>query len=143
MFSSSRSRELLLLISNDKLFIFVCFSGAYAQAANTAIVLVGGVSPSQVFWQVSGTLTVGSGAVGATFRGIALGATQITLTTGSSITGRIFSQTGVAIQKADISQPQDAGCSSNTVTVTEGEVDSIQAMVNADNEHAPPFQSTP
>jgi hypothetical protein len=97
-------------------------SGTYAQAPNTGIVLVGGVRPSQIFWQVAGTFTVGSGAVGASFQGIALGATQVTLTTGSTVNGRIFSQTAVAIQDATIMQPQDnrADCGALTVTVTRG-----------------------
>ena len=85
--------------------------------------LVGGVRPSQVYFQVAGTFTIGSGAVGASFQGIALAATQVTITTGSTVNGRIFSQTAIAIQDSNIMQPsENDGCGGNagTVTVTEG-----------------------
>lgn len=86
----------------------------YAQAANTAIILVGGVRPSQVFWQVAGTFTVGDASGGATFNGIALSATQVTITTGSYFSGRILGQTGVALQQTYVQQPQDTASSCNT-----------------------------
>lgn len=78
--------------------------------------LVGGVRPSQVYWQVAGTFDV----QGASFQGIALAATQVTIGTGSTVNGRIFSQTGVALQDSNIMEPnQDDGCgASGTVTVT-------------------------
>jgi hypothetical protein len=93
-------------------------SGTYAQAANTGIVLVGGVRPSTVFWQVAGTMEIGSGATGASFQGIALAATQITAITGSTINGRLLSQTAVALQDVNIMQPQDSANCGNSVTVT-------------------------
>jgi hypothetical protein len=105
-----------------RLLTSLLYSGTYAQAPNTAIVLVGGVRPSQVFWQVSGTFTVGASAQGASFQGIVLAATQVTLTTRSTITGRIYSQTGIAIQQTNIMQPQDGNsCGPSTVTLTQGE----------------------
>jgi len=61
---------------------------------------------------------VGSGAVGASFQGIILAATQVTIVSGSTVTGRIYSQTGIAIQNANIMQPQDNGCGATTVTVS-------------------------
>jgi hypothetical protein len=86
--------------------------------ANTGIVLVGGVRAQDVFWQVAGTFTVGSGAQGASFQGIALAATQITITTGSTVNGRLLSQTGIAIQDSNIMQPNNDGCGAQTVTIT-------------------------
>ncbi|ORY25809.1 ice-binding protein [Naematelia encephala] len=106
--------NVILSGSCGDVFIFQ-IPGTFAQAANTAIVLVGGVTPSTVFWQVAGTLTVGAGAE---FQGIALAATQVTLGTGTTVNGRILGQTGVAITDTHIMQPQADTCSSTTVTVT-------------------------
>ena len=95
-------------------------SGTYAQAANTAIILTGGLRPSQVFWQIAGTVDVGSGSGGASFQGIILAKTQVTLTTGSTMTGRILSQTGIALQMSTVLQPDDSdsNCANTTVTTT-------------------------
>lgn len=93
-------------------------SGTFAQASNTAIVLTGGLRPSQVYWQVAGTFTVGTTAGGAQFQGIALAATQVTLNIGSSVNGRILSQTAVDIRDTNVMQPsENEGCG-GTVTVT-------------------------
>lgn len=92
-------------------------SGTFSQLANTAIVLTGGVRPSQVYFQVAGTFTIGSSAVGASFQGIALAATQVTVTTGSTVNGRIFSQTAIAIQDSNIMQPNENDGCGGTVTV--------------------------
>lgn len=92
--------------------------GTFAQLANTNILLVGGVRPSQVYWQGAGTFNVGAGA---SFQGIALAAEQVTIITGATVNGRILGQTGVALQQANIVQPnQNEGCGGSvTVTVTE------------------------
>lgn len=117
--SFSRFRKLIPPDVFQPLLIRCFCRGTFAQGANTGIVLVGGVRPSQVFWQVAGTMSIGSGATGASFQGIALGATQITVITGSTVTGRLLGQAGIAIQDSNIMQPMDNGCdTAGTVTVT-------------------------
>lgn len=101
-------------------------SGTFAQSANTRINLVGGVRPSTVFWQVAGTMEIGAGA---TFQGIALGATQITAITGSTVNGRLFSQTAIALQSASIREPQDSADCGGSVTVTVTESESLSVSL--------------
>ncbi|KII84076.1 hypothetical protein PLICRDRAFT_118405, partial [Plicaturopsis crispa FD-325 SS-3] len=97
-------------------------AGTLAQAANTNIILTGGVLASQVFWQVAGGATVGAGA---NFQGILLSATAVTIETGASVTGRLFSQTNVALQMVTLTEPTAFDASvcnavSSTVTATVG-----------------------
>jgi hypothetical protein len=55
-----------------------------------------------IFWQVAETVVF---KAGAHFEGIILAATDVTFVTESSLNGRIFSQTAVALQMATITQP--------------------------------------
>jgi hypothetical protein len=99
-----------------KCYLSLTISGTYAQNARTGIVLTGGVRPQDVFWAVADTFTVGSGAIGASFEGIALANTAVTIMPGSVVNGRILSGTSVAIQDSNIMQ-DNRGCSGQ-VTVT-------------------------
>jgi hypothetical protein len=69
---------------------------------NKGVVLQGGALAKNIFWQVAETVSFGAGAH---FEGIILAATGVTFETGSSLNGRIFSQTAVALQMATITQP--------------------------------------
>ena len=95
--------------------MLISISGTFAQNALTGIVLVGGVRPQDVFWAVADTFIVGSGAIGASFQGIALAATAVTIMPGSVVNGRLLSATSIAIQDSNIME-DNSGCSAVTVT---------------------------
>ncbi len=63
-------------------------SGQLTQAANTSIILTGEAQAQNIFWQVAETVSIGTGAH---FEGIVLGWNDITLGTGASVNGRLFS----------------------------------------------------
>ena len=77
-------------------------TGNLDQAANTQVILTGGALPQNVFWQVSGVAHV---LAGARFEGIILGLTDITFENGSSINGRLFSQTAVNLNATTVTRP--------------------------------------
>jgi Ice-binding-like len=68
----------------------------------TQIVLAGGALPKNVFWQVSGDVSLGTTAQ---FEGTILGQTSITLATGASIEGRLMAQTAVNIDASTVVEP--------------------------------------
>ena len=71
-------------------------------AANTEIALIGGALPTNVFWQTSGAVTLGS--MGH-LEGILLAATAVTSGSGSSIKGRVLSQTDVTVTGSTVVEP--------------------------------------
>ena len=77
-------------------------TGDIAQSAATRVTLAGGAQAKNIFWQVGGLVTIGSGAH---FEGIALCKTQVTLQTGATMNGRILAQTQVALQQATVTRP--------------------------------------
>jgi hypothetical protein len=66
------------------------------------VTLAGGALARNIVWVVAGAITVGSSSQ---FEGILLGSTGITFQTGSSITGRLLSQTAVALQQTTVNSP--------------------------------------
>ena len=66
------------------------------------IVLTGGALPKNVFWQVSGKVTLGTTAH---FAGVVLCQTSITLKTGASIDGRLLAQTAVVLDASTVVEP--------------------------------------
>jgi len=85
---------------ND-VFIFQIAKGI-TQAANTKIILAGGVQAKNIFWQVAQTVAIGTGAH---FEGIVLGKTNITLGTKASINGRLLAQTAVTLIMSTVTAP--------------------------------------
>ena len=69
----------------------------YAAAAKT--ILAGGALPSNVFWVVSGSVSL---RVGSVLDGIILGATKFALNSGASVNGRILTQTAVTLQESTV-----------------------------------------
>jgi len=74
-------------------------SGTLTVANFQEIILFGGAVAKNIFWVVSGAITIGTDVE---FEGVLLGATAATLNTGASITGRIFAQTAVTLQQAKV-----------------------------------------
>jgi hypothetical protein len=77
-------------------------TGTLDQAAATTVTLTGGALPQNVFWAVSGAVTVGSTAH---FEGIILGQTSITFGNQSSVNGRLLAQTAVTLDATTVTQP--------------------------------------
>jgi hypothetical protein len=80
-------------------------SGSIKQAASTNVILAGGAKAENIFWSVPQMVTIGAGSH---MEGILLVATNVLFITGSSLNGRILSQTSVALQMATITQKPDA-----------------------------------
>ena len=66
------------------------------------ITLIGGAQAKNIFWQVAGTVTVGTTAH---FEGIILSQTGITFQTGASFKGRALAQTAVILDMNAVTQP--------------------------------------
>jgi hypothetical protein len=66
------------------------------------ITLIGGAQAKNIFWQVAGTVLIGTTAH---FEGIVLSKTGITLQTGASFKGRALAQTAVILDGNDIVKP--------------------------------------
>lgn len=77
-------------------------SGDLAISANKHVSLSGGALAKNVFWQVSGRVTM---SAGAHFEGNILSQTSVTMQTGASMNGRLLAQTAVALDSATISKP--------------------------------------
>lgn len=79
--------------SSTDVWIFQ-IAGGLTVAANKHVLLAGGALASNVFWQVAGTVTVGTSAH---IEGEVLSKTNIAMRTGSTINGRLLAQTAVTI----------------------------------------------
>ena len=66
----------------------------------TKVLLAGGALPKNIFWQVSGAVSIGTTAH---LEGVVLSQTAVTLATGSSINGRILAQTAVTLDASTVS----------------------------------------
>jgi hypothetical protein len=71
-------------------------------SAGTSVHLSGGGLAKNVFWQVSGQVSLGTTAH---FEGIVLGQTAVTLGTGASLNGRLLAQTAVSMDGNVVVQP--------------------------------------
>lgn len=65
--------------------------------------LAGGALPKNIVWAVADAVTT---QPSSHFEGIILGKTAATFETGSSLNGRIFAQSGVALQKTTVVAPE-------------------------------------
>jgi hypothetical protein len=73
-----------------------------AQASATQVLLTGGALAQNVFWQVSGVVTVGTTA---SMKGIVLAQTNIAVQTGANVSGRLLAQTAVTLDSATVTAP--------------------------------------
>jgi hypothetical protein len=85
----------------DAVWIFQIAQDLTVSSA-TQVTLSGGARAENVFWQVSGSVELGTTSH---FEGVVLTATAITLQTGASINGRLFAQTAVNLDANTLSQP--------------------------------------
>lgn len=77
-------------------------AGTLNVAAATEIILTGGALPQNVFWQSSGAVTLGAMAH---LEGVMLANTAFTSGAGTTIKGRVLSQTDVTITGSNVVQP--------------------------------------
>lgn len=71
-------------------------------ASAARVLLTGGAVASNVFWQVSGLVTIGTTAH---VEGIVLGQTSVALATGATVNGRILAQTAVTLDGNTVVAP--------------------------------------
>jgi len=93
--------DLTLNGSSTEIFIFQ-IAGTLTMAANTQITLTGGILAENIFWVVADTVAIG---VEADFQGIILSMTNVSMNTGSSITGMIYAQTSVSLDATVVTRP--------------------------------------
>jgi hypothetical protein len=86
--------------NEDSVFI-IQMAGNLVLAADVEVIL-DGVLASNIFWQISGNVSVGARAH---LEGILLVKTGVTFVTGSTLNGRVLAQTMCALQSAVIKQP--------------------------------------
>jgi hypothetical protein len=77
-------------------------TGTLSQASATQVLLTGGALPQNVFWQVSGIVTVGTTAI---MQGIVLAQTNIDVQTAATVTGRLLTQKAVTLESATVKAP--------------------------------------
>jgi hypothetical protein len=85
--------DLTLNGSSTDVWIFQ-ISGSLSQAVAVNIILTGGALAENIFWQVAGDTSIGATAH---FEGIILCMTSISLGTGATVNGKLFSQTAVTL----------------------------------------------
>jgi hypothetical protein len=66
------------------------------------VILAGGALPKNIFWQITGNTSLGTGSH---FEGVILCASDIWLLTGATMNGRTLSATQVVLQTATVTQP--------------------------------------
>ncbi len=86
----------------DDIWIFQV-AGNLSLASAVNVTLIGGAQAKNIFWQVAGTVTVGTTAK---FKGIILSKTGITLQTGATLNGRALAQTAVILAGNTVTKPE-------------------------------------
>lgn len=77
-------------------------AGNVTMDAAQSIILSGGALAKNIFWQVAGSVSVGTTSA---FQGNILGKTSITLQTGASLSGRAMAQTAVVLDNNVVTRP--------------------------------------
>ena len=92
-----------LTLSGDAAAVWI-FQVAQNLALSNAVTvrLTGGALAKNVFWQVAGSVDLGTTSH---FEGIVLCQTMINLRTGASIAGRLMAQTAVNLDSSTVTQP--------------------------------------
>jgi hypothetical protein len=84
--------------TGDGVFI-IQMTGGLTVASDMKVILAGGAQAKNIFWQVAGTISVGNKAH---MEGIFLAKGVVAFVTGSSLNGRVFSQTACTLQSTTI-----------------------------------------
>ena len=86
----------------DDVWIFQV-SGTLTMSSAVRMNLKGGAQASNIFWQVSGAVTLGTTSH---FEGNLLGATSIAVQTEATVNGRLLAQTAVTLQMNTVTMPE-------------------------------------
>lgn len=89
--------------ASDDVWIFQ-ISGDLTMSADRNVTLDGGARSKNIFWQVAGSVDVGTSSH---FEGVILSQTAINLGTGASINGRLLAQTAVSIAATTVTAPAE------------------------------------
>jgi hypothetical protein len=89
-FDSSAQLTRTLTLNGNGVYVFKIGS-TLTTASNSSVVLANGATAGKVFWQVTSSATLGTNTV---FEGSILANISDTITTGTSVTGRVFALTG-------------------------------------------------
>jgi hypothetical protein len=89
-FDSSAQLTGTLTLNGDGVYVFKIGS-TLTTASNSSVVLANGATAGKVFWQVTSSATLGTKTA---FEGSILANISDTVTTGASVTGRVFALTG-------------------------------------------------
>jgi hypothetical protein len=89
-FDSSAQLTGTLTLNGKGVYVFKIGS-KLTTASNSSVVLANGATAGKVFWQVTSSATLGTNSV---FEGSILALISDTVTTGASVTGRVFALTG-------------------------------------------------
>lgn len=87
--------------NEDDVWIFQV-AGNLTVSSGARMILSGGASADNIFWQAFGAVMVNTSAH---IEGIVLCQTEITLATGASINGRLLAQTAVTIDQSTVTEP--------------------------------------
>jgi hypothetical protein len=99
---------------NANAVFIVKMGSTLTTASGSSVVLINGGAAGNVFWQVGSSATLGTTTA---FAGNMLAVASITLTTGASVTGRAFAQTGaVTLDTNAVSVPTGGASSTPIVT---------------------------
>ncbi|MEX0719554.1 MAG: ice-binding family protein [Balneolaceae bacterium] len=88
----------------DDIWIFQ-IAGDLTVAADINVTLSGGAQVQNIFWQVSGEVTIGTDSH---FEGIILSQTAIHLLTGASMNGRLLAQSAVTLDQNSVTEPSSS-----------------------------------
>jgi len=92
-FGTDVTLESDVTFSGDGVFI-IQMTGSLVQPVNINVILTNGATAKNIFWQVAGLVTVGTGAH---MEGILLVATSVAFGAGSSLNGRVLTQTACTL----------------------------------------------
>jgi type VI secretion system secreted protein VgrG len=111
------SGALTLDAAGDPRAVFVFQAGSsLTTASGSQVLLVNGAQACNVFWQVGSSATLGTASV---FRGSILALTDITVTTGATLEGRVLARNGaVTLDTNTITRPQCAAGTGSAPSAT-------------------------
>ncbi|KAJ1451365.1 hypothetical protein M885DRAFT_570093 [Pelagophyceae sp. CCMP2097] len=89
-------------MGNSEAVFILQTTGNVVAAAAATVVLKRGARAENIFWQVAGYVSAGEGAH---LEGIFLVKTHVAFVTGSSVQGRLLTQTAVTLQKTTVTEP--------------------------------------
>ena len=122
----------------NALFVFQAGSTLITASASS-VNLINGAQACNVFWQVGSSATLGTGS---TFRGTILALTSITVTTGTTINGRVLARNGAVTLDTDTITTPTCTTSAGTTVTTAGRRQRQGQRDDAQSQRARPPRAT-